>query len=77
MGGLSSHAVSRSHYDDTSRSDGMTVTELQQYSRNSNGRVPAHPIGKGCAPRQLVSSYVSEGYESDHDSSAEDLNQVS
>lgn len=78
MSGLSSHTISRSNSEDASRSDGMTVTELQQYHRTTNGRVPAHPISKaGSVPRQLVSSYVSEGYESDHDSSAEDLDKVS
>lgn len=78
MGGISSHAASHACSGDSSRSDGMTVTELQQYHRTTNGRVPAaHPISKaGSVPRQVVtSSYVSEGYESDH-SSNEDLIQV-
>jgi hypothetical protein len=60
-----------------SRSDGMMVTELRQFRKTSNGRVPAHHcVSKaGSIPRKPVGSYVSEGYESDH-SSSEDLSQV-
>lgn len=73
MGGIAAHSMpySTAHAEVTSKSDGMTVHELQQYHRTSNGR---HPISK--AGSMSVSSFVSEGYESDHSASEEDLAQV-
>ena len=77
MNGISSHHTYNGRVEGVaSQSDGMTVTELQEYHRHSNGRVPAHhPISKaGSVPRRLADSYTSEGYESD---SGEDLSKVS
>ena len=82
MAGIASHGFPSAQPGDFSRSDGMTVTELQQYHRTASGKVVApvsshHPISKaGSIPRQLASSYASEGYGSTH-SSLEDLSQVS
>lgn len=73
MGRISSHAALPIPLENSSRSDGMTVNELQQYRKIMNGRVSGHPVSKaGSVQRQLVSSYKSEGYESNH-SSSEDL----
>ncbi len=79
MGGISSHALSSPL--GSSRSDGMTVTELQRYHCSGGNQMTGgrrhHPISKaGSVPRQLANSYVSEGYESNH-SSEEELAQVS
>ena len=78
MGKISTHTgmtAPLARHEDSSRSDGMTITELRQYHHhhhhgNTNG---THPISKaGSVPRRHISS---EGYESDH-SSTEELPQV-
>ncbi len=64
---------------DCSMSDGMTILETKEHCLNGHAQnhTHHHPISKaGSVTRKLVSSYVSEGYESNH-SSLEELPQVS
>lgn len=76
MGRLSSHTgPAHTHVGDSSKSDGMTVTELKRYQQYQHGSTTngRHPISKASSvPRRHISS---EGYESDH-SSTEELPQV-